>query len=510
MTRCMVSTGKVCVIDEGSACFTSCDLNGGTAFSSGSTVKFVALLNPMSCTAPAEDTHGSIQTLPPVEDTTMAAPEPTKRVPISASIRYTALTFSCLLTFGGYLVFDLCSALQDEIKKEIGINDTQYSLLYVVYAWTNCLMVLVAGGIIDNTANRTCAMLFCTIAFLGQTVLSVGVQMKTFAVMVVGRTIFGMGLGSICVAQNTISNTYFRDADLATAFAATLTVSRLGSVMNFLLSTHIYDWFGRSLSIVFWWGSAMTGLSLLAAVAFFLLDRVNENNGTIVSASRKSRKIKWGDIMRFPSVYWVLCLICSLYYINIFCLMAVMVKFLMYRNELDKNIASTIASTIYFVAIPCVPFFGRLIDRFGHRMHWLAISVMVMVPFNIYLDFTDWTPIPILVAAGMSYSMVASSLWPSICLSVPDECIGTANGIATSIQMVGIGASNLIVGALQDRFHDNYKMSILYMVGCSCAALALAFLANVIDTVKFGGLLNNHAPLAPKKKEVDEKTPLVK
>jgi hypothetical protein len=31
---------------------------------------------------------------------------------VPARIRYSALAFSCLLTFGGYLVFDLCSTLQ--------------------------------------------------------------------------------------------------------------------------------------------------------------------------------------------------------------------------------------------------------------------------------------------------------------------------------------------------------------------------------------------------------------
>jgi MFS family permease len=397
--------------------------------------------------------------------------------------------------------------------EKLHISNKLYSMLYFVYAWTNCAMVLFAGALIDKTTNRGCALLFTTVAFVGQTVLSIGVQLSLFPLMVVGRTIFGMGLGSICVAQNVISNTYFRDRDLATAFAATLTVSRIGSVTNFFLSTRIYGWFGESLPVVFWWGTIMTALSLLAAVGFFLLDLSNEKAGNIVSAARKSRKIKWSDVMKFPPIYWVLCFVCSLYYINTFCLMAVMVNYLELRNGYDSNTASMIASTIYFVAIPCVPFFGRLIDYYGHRMHWLALSVFVMIPFNIYFGWTEWTPIPVLVVAGASYSMVASCLWPSLFMVVPDECTGTANGICTSIQMIGIGSSNLIIGALRDSY--TYRTAPMYLLACSSVAFGLTLLSNWLDDKLMNGILNTHAPLAKKSapprsvQASDEKTPLV-
>ena len=39
-------------------------------------------------------------------------------------------------------------------------------------------------------------------------------------------------------------------------------------------------------------------------------------------------------------------------------------------------------------------------------------------------------------------------MWPSIPLVVPQATLGTAMGLATSIQMIGIGLSNLIVGQI--------------------------------------------------------------
>jgi len=476
----------------------------------------------VDATTPAGDAA-----VPAAEEKIIEAP----KTVVPAGIRYPALCLSCFFAFGGYLVFDLCSALKDQMTKQFDLTDTQYSLFYFVYAGVNCLMVLFAGALIDNTTNRACALLFTCIAMIGQSILSVGVQIGKFWLMVAGRAVFGMGLGSICVAQNTISNTYFKGADLATAFAATLTVSRIGSVLNFFLSTYIYTWFGSNLSYVFWWGTGTTALSVICALIFFFLDRSVENKGLVVSANKKSRKIKFRDIFQFPPLYWILCVICALYYICIFALMAIIVSYLTQRDKGDESSEyessslfnsvssfssfssssgtpfnhwySILSSLIYLVAIPCVPIFGRLVDYFGKRMVLLLLSVVTMVPFNAYLEWTRWTPIPALVVAGMSYSMVASCLWPSICMTVRDEVVGSANGIATSIQMVGIACSNILVGVLKDEF--SYDVCMYYFMGCSGAASILAIVANILDKTSMNGHLNNFSPIKEARKQAREK-----
>lgn len=47
-------------------------------------------------------------------------------------------------------------------------------------------------------------------------------------------------------------------------------------------------------------------------------------------------------------------------------------------------------------------------------------------------------------------------MWPSIPLVVPQATLGTAMGFATSVQMIGIGISNLVVGQIlgtKSRWH---------------------------------------------------------
>jgi len=77
--------------------------------------------------------------------------------------------------------------------------------------------------------------------------------------------------------------------------------------------------------------------------------------------------------------------------------MAVLPNFLKRRNDYSDSTASMISSCVYFMAIPCVPLFGRLIDNFGKRLYVLAAAVLVMVPFDFILGYTDWNPIPFLL-----------------------------------------------------------------------------------------------------------------
>lgn len=98
---------------------------------------------------------------------------------------------------------------------------------------------------------------------------------------------------------------------------------------------------------------------------------------------------------------------------------------------------------------------------------------------------------------GVTYMFAASTLWPGIPLVVPRELIGTANGIATSIQMIGIALANMAVGALQDanpglypgtKVHK-YDYCIMFFAAMGVVAAGFSLLLNVIDS-RCGGQLN--------------------
>merc|ERR1711964_255638 len=74
------------------------------------------------------------------------------------------------------------------------------------------------------------------------------------------------------------------------------------------------------------------------------------------------------------------------------------------------------------------------------------------IPAMLILAHTDGRTMAVVgqCLLGIGYCVCAAVLWPSIQFLVPRELNGTANGVATSLQMLGIGICNIVVGQLMD------------------------------------------------------------
>ena len=82
---------------------------------------------------------------------------------------------------------------------------------------------------------------------IGSSLFALGASLKSakpltrYVVMFVGRFIFGLGGGSITIAQNAITAKWFKGRELAFAFGCTLTLSRVGSIVNYDATSVIYN-----------------------------------------------------------------------------------------------------------------------------------------------------------------------------------------------------------------------------------------------------------------------------
>jgi MFS family permease len=90
-------------------------------------------------------------------------------------------------------------------------------------------------------------MLVC----VGQTLFTFGVWLGDIRVMILGRFIFGLGGESLSVTQASITTLWFHGKELAFSLGMTICISRLGSVVNSILSPRISNFAGAFASISF-------------------------------------------------------------------------------------------------------------------------------------------------------------------------------------------------------------------------------------------------------------------
>ncbi|XP_033628310.1 major facilitator superfamily domain-containing protein 1-like [Asterias rubens] len=437
-----------------------------------------------------------------------------------AYFRFVVLFFNCLLTFGTYFCFDMPSVLQavlqgnitcvnttntnasDDCVEGLGMNPDQYNLLYAIYAWTNAVVVIGAGYLIDKFGNPVGLFLFSGLCLIGSCTFAGGAMLKgtsaMFPVMLVGRLIFGSGNGSLTIVQNRITAYWFRDKELALAFGITLTFSRLGSVLNFFLTKSVEEKIG--LTWVLWGGAFLCLFGFFAALLTSCLDTYGvRKQGQEANMKQSSRKLRFSDIRYFTLSYWLVTLTIMFFYNGVFPFVADASKFIRdkYGYSEDSPIPGYLAGAVYDVSLVLSPFLGALIDIIGMRGLLALTCALATIPVFGLLAFTTVFPLVSTLWLGVTYSFAAASLWPSIPLVVTQATVGTAMGFATSIQMIGIGVCNQVIGAIlgdstelpHEETLKRWKYVMIFLFANTLACVVTALLLNITDK-RQGRVLN--------------------
>ncbi|XP_048408495.1 major facilitator superfamily domain-containing protein 1 isoform X2 [Stegostoma tigrinum] len=390
----------------------------------------------------------------------------------TAYYRFTLLIFNCLLTFGSYFCFDMPSALQQQFQgnlsclnstesnettdcvEGLGMTPQQYNLLYAIYAWTNAVVVILSGFLIDKLGSRVGINLFSFLVVLGSATFALGSHFKgtsyLLPLMLIGRLLFGSSNGSLIIAQDRIIAFWFKGRELSLAFGLQLTFSRLGSVLNFFLTPFFERNFGIQWTL--WGGMLLCVLSFFSAIVVGVLDKVGTKQlGLDVLLQEESKKVRFQDIRHLSLRYWLLVVTIMFLYNGIFPFVADASKFIQDKySGYSQQEASYIAGAIYDSSL-------------------LLFSI-----------------------AGI----LVASLWPSVFLVVPHANIGTALGLATSVQMIGIGLCNLVVGQLLGNQSRNLKIPLwrwqqvmIFLLANIISCVIASIFLNIVDKCE-GGALN--------------------
>nr|XP_020668786.1 major facilitator superfamily domain-containing protein 1-like [Pogona vitticeps] len=433
-----------------------------------------------------------------------------------AYYRFLVLFFNCLLTFGSYFCFDIPSVLQEQFQgnltcpngthyngtghngtaecvEGLGMTPEEYNLLYAIYAWTNALVVIVAGFLIDKLGNRFGVFVFSFLTVLGSSIFALGSHFKgtpyLLPLMLTGRLLFGSGNGSLTIVQNRITAIWFKGKELALAFGLTLSFSRLGSVLNFFFTQQFESHFGIQWTL--WGGTLLCLLGFLSAIMVSMLDKVGMKQlGLDGVIQQESKKVRVQDIRQLPLRYWLLVLTIMFFYNGVFPFVA------------DARIFEQGELCPYKICVvlwrnePILELRAKRRDYVGLRGLFALGCAVLTLPVFALLAFTFVPPLVSTIWLGITYSFAAASMWPSIPLVVPQATLGTAMGLATSVQMIGIGLSNVIVGKILGTKSSELKIPLwrwqhmmIFMLANTIACIIVAIGLNIIDKKK-GGTMN--------------------
>ncbi len=385
-------------------------------------------------------------------------PEDTRPTP-SALYRWTVLVFISLTMFGSYYVYDALSPLADVLKAQLGFSDSNIGLLQAIYSFPNIFTVLIGGFIIDRLGLRKSLMIFGALCVVGP---AITVASSHLWVMAAGRLIFGMGAESLNVAVITALAKWFKGKELSFAFGVNLTITRLGSFAALNSPTwaaHAYaNWRGPFLIAL-----GFSILCLIGAVVYWAMEVYAEKKYHLGETS--TDKVVFADLFKLGVNYWLIVALCVVFYSAIFPFQTFAVKFFMEGHGTSREFGGFLSSMLTLFAMIATPLFGLLVDRVGKRALLMMLGSMLLIPVYLMMAYTHVNLYIPMAMMGVAFSLIPAVMWPSVAYIVEQSKLGTAYGLMTMIQNIGLFGFNLLIGWANDYSHASASNPAGYRLG---------------------------------------------
>ncbi len=159
----------------------------------------------------------------------------------------------------------------------------------------------------------------------------------------------------------------------------------------------------------------------------------------------------WSDLLKFDRSYWYIVGLCVTFYSVIFPFRSTFaIKYFQHAHGLSLQEAGTINGYVFLAAIFATPAFGLLVDRLAHRAAFMAFGSFLLFAAFPILGYTQMSLWVTTVMIGIAFSLVPAVLWPAVPYLVTQDRLGTAYGLMTMLQNIGLTLINLLAGALND------------------------------------------------------------
>jgi MFS family permease len=428
--------------------------------------------------------------------------------PSSKPYRYTVLAFASLMMFGNYFAYDSVGAIETTLIQVFRTDRSAIGTMYSMYSMAAFFAVLIGGFLIDRIGTRRASMLFSGLLTLGAVIVAAAPDLLS---LYAGRILFGAGAESLIVAQSAILARWFIGKELALAFGITLAVSRLGTLFTFNTEALLAERLGFRGAL--WIAAALCAASLLANWVYILLDRRAEPVLRLREAGAGD-KIVVSDIRRFPASYWYVAMLCVTFYSAIFPFTALSTDFFHHKWGLPEasgqglgflegvfynlthmfSTAQGTTSIVITASMFFAPFAGKLVDRIGRRASLMILGSLLMIPAHLAMGLTTLTPAIPMIVLGAAFVLVPSAMWPSVPLIVEEQRVGTAFGLMTAIQNIGLLTFPYLNGRLRDATHG-YTASQVMFGALGLVGLLFALLLWKADRREGGVLERGRTPV---------------
>jgi MFS family permease len=101
-------------------------------------------------------------------------------------------------------------------------------------------------------------------------------------------------------------------------------------------------------------------------------------------------------------------------------------------------------------AMIATPLFGLMVDKIGKRSLFMMFGSLLLVPVYLMMTYTHISLYVPMAMMGIAFSLIPGIMWPSVSYLVDQSKLGTAYGLMTLIQNIGLAGFNFLIGWAND------------------------------------------------------------
>lgn len=344
----------------------------------------------------------------------------------SAAMRWTALLLLALAMFCSYIFMDILSPIKDLMQETRGWDSTAFGTMQGSEVFLNVFVffLIFAGIILDKMGVRFTAVLSAGVMLAGALVkwfaiseVFVGSGLETWftnnlnyiplfeelgvspfyqgmpasaKLAACGFMIFGCGceMAGITVSRGIVK--WFKGREMALAMGSEMALARLGVATCMIFSPFFAKLGGQvnvSRSVAF--GVVLLCIALIMCIVYFFMDKkLDSQTG---EAEEKDDPFKISDIGKILSDggFWIVALLCVLYYSAIFPFQKYAVNMLQCNLTLIaprpdsfwSGSSVTIIQYIIMLVVAIAGFVSNFQKENGRRSLFLCISVFALIAY---------------------------------------------------------------------------------------------------------------------------------
>ncbi|RSL45015.1 hypothetical protein CEP54_014449 [Fusarium duplospermum] len=386
------------------------------------------------------------------------------RQPVPLSWKIASVVLVTAIGFGSQWSSGITAAMKSTIKKEMGITNTQFSLLEASEDFMVTALMMVSGIVTDRIGGAG-AMLYGNLIYsVGSILVAGAAQTRSYKFMIAGRVVRALGDIATQIAQYKVFSSWFAPGNgFGSTLGFELGVGKMGAFAGKSSANIIAKKTGK-FAWVFWVAVFMNIFTNVMTVVFYWFTKVANRKfhgindpATGEKLSEKSKKFETRKVRAVMAF--------SLFETS------TAIVFLQSATELaeqrfgtDSIAAGWYSSVLQYAGFFVVPLLGIFIDLYGHR-----ISILVFCGLGVFTSMLLVNFSGAVKGTAASFGVFAFAY-----------CFGPTTIIdSTRTSMMNI-IVRVITGRIQDVDNNSYdRVTILYVVLAGCSVVVSLILGIV-------------------------------